>query len=89
MTKDELAAQARRSFDVWNQHDADGVAHFYTSAATVRDSADPDNAATGKDAIAARARMILGDFSDIYWDTASFLRHAGALPANAPAARAL
>lgn len=64
MTKDELAAQIRQLFDAWNAHDGEGVAQFYTSDGTVRDSADPDNAATGKDAIVARARMILGGFSD-------------------------
>ena len=64
MTKDELAAQTRRLFEAWNSHDAQAVAQFYTGGATVRDSTDPDNAATGTDAIAERARMILGGFSD-------------------------
>jgi steroid delta-isomerase-like uncharacterized protein len=64
MTKDELAAQIRQSFDVWNEHDADGLARFYADAAIVRDAADPDNAAKGKDAILARAQMILNGFSD-------------------------
>jgi steroid delta-isomerase-like uncharacterized protein len=64
MTKDELAAQLRQSFDVWNEHDAEGIAHFYTNLAIVRDSADPDNEAKGRAAIVARAQMILGGFSD-------------------------
>ena len=64
MTKDELAAQARQSFDPWNAHDAEGVASFYSNLAIVRDSADPDNEAKGRDAIVARAQMILGGFSD-------------------------
>jgi predicted ester cyclase len=64
MTKDEIAAQTRQLFEAWNSHDAEAVAQFYTGGATVRDSTDPDNAATGTDAIAERARMILGGFSD-------------------------
>src|SRR3954451_11203940 len=64
MTKDEVAAKVRQTFEVWNRHDAEGQAQFYTSTATVRDSADPDNAAKGQDAIVARARMILDGFSD-------------------------
>ena len=64
MTKDEVTAKVRRSFEVWNSHDAEGQAQFYTSASTVRDSGDPDNAAKGQDAIVARARTILDGFSD-------------------------
>ena len=64
MTKDEVATKVRQTFEVWNTHEAEGQAQFYTSSATVRDSADPDNAATGQDAIVARARMILDGFSD-------------------------
>jgi steroid delta-isomerase-like uncharacterized protein len=64
MTKDEVATKVRQTFEVWNTHDAQAQAQFYTSAATVRDSADPDNAAKGQDAIVARARMILDGFSD-------------------------
>ena len=36
----------------------------YADDATVRDAADPDNPASGREAIIARARMILGGFSD-------------------------
>jgi steroid delta-isomerase-like uncharacterized protein len=64
VTKDEVAAKVRQTFDVWNAHDAEEQAQFYSSAATVRDSADPGNAAKGQDAIVARARMILDGFSD-------------------------
>ncbi|HZU49984.1 MAG TPA: ester cyclase [Mycobacterium sp.] len=64
MTKDELVAQTHQLFKAWNSHDADAVARFYTGAATVRDSTDPNSAATGTDAIVERARMILGGFSD-------------------------
>ena len=71
MTKDEVTAKVRRTFEVWNAHDAEGQAQFYTSAATVRDSADPDNAAKGQDAIVARARMILDGFSDAKLEIAS------------------
>ena len=56
MTKDEVTAQIRDLFAAWNAHDADAIARFYTTAATVRDSAEPANAASGSDAIAARAR---------------------------------
>jgi hypothetical protein len=64
MTKDELVAQTREIFDLWNAHDAPGLARFYVSGTTVRDSAYPDNAATGQDAAVERARMILDGFSD-------------------------
>jgi steroid delta-isomerase-like uncharacterized protein len=64
MTKDELAARARQAIDSWNAHDAEKVASFFSNLAIVRDSADPDNAAKGRDAIVARAQMILGGFSD-------------------------
>jgi steroid delta-isomerase-like uncharacterized protein len=64
MTKDELVAQTREIFDLWNAHDAPGLARFFANGATYRDAAYPDNAATGQDAIVERARMILGGFSD-------------------------
>ena len=64
MTKDELAAQLRQSFDAWNAHDAEQTAHFYAGDATVRDSPDAENPARGHDAIAARAQSILDGFSD-------------------------
>jgi len=64
MTKDEITAQIRDLFAAWNAHDADAIARFYTTAATVRDSAEPANAASGSDAIAARARVVLSGFSD-------------------------
>lgn len=64
MTKDELAGKIRQSFDVWNEHDVDGIARFYADGAIVRDAADPENAAKGSDAIRARAQMILNGFSD-------------------------
>jgi steroid delta-isomerase-like uncharacterized protein len=64
MTKDEVTAKVRQTLEVWNTHDAGEQAQFYASAATVRDSADPDNAAKGRDAIVARAQMILDGFSD-------------------------
>jgi steroid delta-isomerase-like uncharacterized protein len=64
MTKDELTVQTKLLFAAWSSHDADAVAQFYTGGATVRDSTEPDNAATGTDAIVERARMILGGFSD-------------------------
>ena len=38
MTKDELVAQTREVFDLWNAHDAPGLARFYASGATVRDA---------------------------------------------------
>ena len=64
MTRDELTAQTRRTFEAWNSHDAEAVAQFYASGATVCDSADPEHVAKGTDAIVDRARMILGGFSD-------------------------
>ena len=64
MTKDEITAKVRELFDAWNVHDANAIARFYTSGATVRDSTEPTMAASGSAAIVARARMILSGFSD-------------------------
>jgi steroid delta-isomerase-like uncharacterized protein len=64
MTREELIAQTRQLVAAWNAHDAEAVAEYYTADATVRDAPDADNPAEGHDAIAARARMILGGFSD-------------------------
>jgi steroid delta-isomerase-like uncharacterized protein len=64
MTRDELLAQIEGAYAAWNSHDAGAVAGFYTSDATVRDSADPDNPAVGSEAIKARAAAILNAFPD-------------------------
>jgi len=64
MTKDELVAQTKEIFGLWNAHDAPGLARFYANGATARDAAFRDNPAIGQDAIVERARMILGGFSD-------------------------
>ena len=64
MTKDELVAQAREIFGLWNAHDASGLARFYTDGATARDAAFRDNPAIGPDGAVERMRMILGGFSD-------------------------
>ena len=64
MTKDELVAQTKEIFGLWNAHDAPGLARFYANGATARDAAYRDNPAIGQDAIVERARMILGGFSD-------------------------
>lgn len=64
MNRDEYRAQIEGAYAAWNSHDADAVAGFYTSEATVRDSADPDNPAVGSEAVKARATAILSAFSD-------------------------
>ena len=97
MTRDELLAQFEAAYAAWNAHDAAAIAALYTSDATVRDSADPDNPAVGSEAIRGRAEAILSAFSDAklendegltveetaYWDVAIFLRQVGALPDQA------
>lgn len=72
MTRDELLAQVEAAYAAWNSHDARAIAGFYTSDATVRDSADPDNPAVGSDAIKERAGMILSAFSDAKLEMRSF-----------------
>ena len=64
MTRDELLAQFEAAYAAWNAHDAAAIAALYTSDATVRDSADPDNPAVGSEAIRGRAEAILSAFSD-------------------------
>jgi steroid delta-isomerase-like uncharacterized protein len=64
MNDEETNALVERLIELWNAHDPQGVAGLYADAATVSDAAMPDNAASGHDAIAARARMILDGFSD-------------------------
>ena len=64
MTKDELVAQTREIFGLWNAHDAPGLARFYADGATLRDAAFRDNPAIGPDGAVERMRMILGGFSD-------------------------
>jgi steroid delta-isomerase-like uncharacterized protein len=64
MTRDELLAQFEAAYAAWNAHDAAAVAAFYTSDATVRDSANPDNPAIGSEAIRGRTQAILSGFSD-------------------------
>ena len=68
MTKDDITAQIRELFGAWNAHDADAIAQFYASGATVRDSTEPTIAASGNAAIVARARTILKGFSDAKLD---------------------
>jgi steroid delta-isomerase-like uncharacterized protein len=64
MTRDELIAQTKQLFAAWNAHDAEATAEFFAADATVRDAPDADNPAQGRDAVVARARMILGGFPD-------------------------
>jgi steroid delta-isomerase-like uncharacterized protein len=64
MTSESISAQIERLFDFWNAHDADAMPGLYAPGAIVRDATDPDAAARGPEAIVARARMILGGFSD-------------------------
>lgn len=64
MTTDDINALSDRLIELWNAHDANGVADLYADTANVRDSAIPDNVASGRDAVAIRARMILDGFSD-------------------------
>ncbi len=64
MASDKISAQVERLFELWNAHDADAMPDLYASGAIIRDATDPDAAARDPEAIVARARMILGGFSD-------------------------
>ena len=64
MTRDELVAQMEAAYAAWNAHDAGAIAALYTSDATVRDAADPDNPAVGSEAVRGRAEAILSAFPD-------------------------
>lgn len=64
MDRSDANALIDRSIELWNAHDAEGIADLYADTATVRDAANPDNVASGRDGIIARTRMILHGFSD-------------------------
>ena len=64
MNNEEISALNDRSVELWNAHDADGLADLYAAAATVRDAPNADGAASGREAIVARTRMILDGLSD-------------------------
>ncbi len=68
MASDNISAQIEQLFELWNAHDADGMPALYAPGAAVRDATDPDGAARTPEAIVARARMILGGFSDARLD---------------------
>jgi steroid delta-isomerase-like uncharacterized protein len=73
MANDNMTTTIERLFELWNEHDGAGMTEVYSSEARVRDSADPDNAASGHEAIIARAQMILGGFSDARLELVSSL----------------
>ena len=64
MDRNDANALIDRLIESWNAHDADGIADLYADTATLRDAANPDNVASGRDGIIARTRMILHGFSD-------------------------
>jgi steroid delta-isomerase-like uncharacterized protein len=64
MTSDAITANVDRLFQLWNAHDADAMPELYAPGAIVRDATNPDAPARDPEAIVARARMILGGFSD-------------------------
>lgn len=73
MANDHMTRTIERLFELWNEHDAAGMTEVYAGQATVRDAADPDNAASGHDAVVARAKMILAGFSDAKLELVSSL----------------
>lgn len=64
MDRNDANALIERLIELWNAHDVEGIADLYATTATVRDAANPDNIASGRDGIIARTRMILDGFSD-------------------------
>jgi steroid delta-isomerase-like uncharacterized protein len=64
MNSDQISALSDQLVELWNAHDVDGIADMYAPAATVRDAPNADGAASGREAIVARTRMILDGFSD-------------------------
>ena len=64
MDRVDANALIERLFELWNAHDVEGIADLYADTATVRDAANRDNVASGRDGIIARTRMILDGFSD-------------------------
>lgn len=64
MTSGEITTTIERLFELWNAHDTSAMPELYAPGATIRDATNPDAPARDPEAIVARARMILGGFSD-------------------------
>lgn len=75
MASDNIGSQIERLFELWNTHDADAMPELYAPGAIIRDATDPDAAARNPEAIVARARMILGGFSDARFERLSTTIH--------------
>jgi steroid delta-isomerase-like uncharacterized protein len=69
MTREEILALCQRQLAAWNAHDPAAVAEFFAQDATLRDAGG--ETATGRDAIAARAKMYMDAFPDLRLDIAS------------------
>ena len=64
MDRNGANALIERFVELWNAHDVEGIADLYANSATVRDAANPDKVASGRDGTIARTRMILDGFFD-------------------------
>ncbi|MGH2892689.1 MAG: ester cyclase [Solirubrobacteraceae bacterium] len=64
MARGDITTSIERLFELWNAHDTAAMPELYAPGATIRDATNPDAPARGPEAIVARARMILGGFSD-------------------------
>ena len=64
MDRNDANALSERLIELWNAHDVEGIADLYANTATLRDAANPDNVASGRDGIIAGTRLILDGFSD-------------------------
>jgi steroid delta-isomerase-like uncharacterized protein len=69
MTRDEIVASCRREVESWSAHDPVGVAALYAEDATVTDAGG--ETATGRDAIAARAKQYMDAFPDLRFEVQS------------------
>jgi steroid delta-isomerase-like uncharacterized protein len=63
MNRDEIVASCHRQAEAWNAHDSQAIARFYAEDATLHDAGG--QTATGRAAIAERARLYLDAFPDM------------------------
>jgi steroid delta-isomerase-like uncharacterized protein len=69
MTRDEIAAVCERQAQAWNAHDPDAVGAFFAQDAILHDASG--ETVSGRDAIAARAKMYIDAFPDMRFDIQS------------------
>jgi steroid delta-isomerase-like uncharacterized protein len=68
VTRDEIEAKVRETYDAWNRHDAAGVAQTYALDCVLRDNA---RETSGRDGIKGLAEDYLDAFPDLHIELVS------------------